>query len=123
MEVTNNGIIKDAREVFGGGTGAFHQFGHWAEQYLDLKSQRDKIDQEIESLGLRDKLTRAMAEVDVAKVIHGHHQFNIITKVNKKLDRVRLLENGVSASVIDASTITSESSYLEVRERKVTHAT
>lgn len=107
-------IVKDAREVFNGDT--LDQFSRLVEDRLNAKvaiAQAEKIVKQVD-----EKLTELMALNDCDKVMHGRHRCQIISKTNSRLDKEKLMMNGVPVAVIERSMTVSYSSYLEIREIK-----
>lgn len=92
------------------------EFTVLADERIELKRQKDVIEVRIKELN--DLLTPLVCEEATAKVDYGGYTFGIVTRTNEKLDREKLLLNGVAASVIAASITTSTSSFLDVREIK-----
>jgi hypothetical protein len=107
-------VTPNAHDILPGDS--LKQFIPLANERIDLKQQKDIIEARIKELN--DLLTPIIAELEVPKAGYCGFVFNIITKTNTKLSKEKLIENGVSASVIAASTTSSQSSYLEVREQK-----
>lgn len=87
-----------------------------AEERIELKKDKDRIEARIKELN--DDLTNALASADVPKAVFAGYVFQIVSKTNSKLSKEKLIENGVSATVIAKSMIESQSSYLEVREQR-----
>lgn len=105
---------KDAREVFEGLQ--LSEFGQLVDHRTLLRQRKRDLESQIEDLD--EKIVRLLADHDCERVQHGNVRCQIITKENKRLDKERLLMNGVAMRVIEASTVTTYSTYLDVRETK-----
>jgi hypothetical protein len=109
------GLVPDVRDVLHGAE--LRSFGHYVDKRMTLKAKIKEMEEEITAIN--GELTGILAVHDVTTgLMHGNYKCQIISKENKRLDKEKLLENGVSASIIAKSTVTTQSSYLDVREVK-----
>jgi hypothetical protein len=91
-------------------------FSKEVDRRVELKNQIKELEGLVKVID--EKLLITLCEKDCDRTICGTHRVNIVTKTNTRLDKEKLLLNGVPANVIQLSTVTSQSSFLEVREIK-----
>jgi hypothetical protein len=108
------GIVPDSGDILKGAE--LRVFGQYLDQRVMMKKAIKEFEAKIKAID--EKLIGSLADHDCEKVMHGLFRVAIITKTNSRLDKEKLLKNGVPAGVIALSMVNTQFSYLDVREKK-----
>ena len=108
------GMIPDAKSVFGK---RYKQWLKLCEELRQVNSVKGSL--EVESKRLNKLLTEMWADVDAKKVDDSEFTAQLVSSQSSSIKRDLLLENGVPASVIVASTETKPYQFVRIDTTKV----
>lgn len=96
-----------------------NQFEQFAQRRVELKMIKDELEKELKDLDLQ--LSAMLATADMKSVRYGMHRLTLsYSTKGGKLDKTKLLENGVTVAQLEASITPKEpgASYMTVTEIK-----
>lgn len=104
------GLVPDSSVVFG--NGELKKFGTLVDTRQELKSMIKGAEEEIKALDA--KLTEMLTQHDTVKVQHSDYRVSLCQGSSSSLSKDRLLQLGVTATVIAQATTSKTYTYLLV---------